>query len=303
MQRYAWALFAAFAAFTALAAGAGCSSSRAPATAAPSQAATALTEGATRSADGQALAYRSGGRGETTLLFVHGWCIDQTYWDAAMAAFAPRTRVASLDLVGHGRSGRGRTRWTVAAYARDVEAVIDALDLRRVVLVAHSMSGNVALDVARDRPDRVAAIVAVDTLQDAEAMPPTARQELIGWLRADYPAHGQDFAQRLFLPGATGPAVERVKADVARCPAEGAVATLDELFQHPVVERMAQVRAPVVCINAGLSKADPEGVRKHLTRYEVVSMPGVGHYPMIEDAPRFHVRLDDALRRVDVSLP
>lgn len=106
-----------------------------------------------------------------------------------------------------------------------------------------------------------------------------------------------------FLPGAARPAVERVKASVTQCPAESSLATLDEAPQYPSAQGMAAVRAPVVCLNAGLAQADPEGVRRYLARYEVVSMPGVGHYPMIEDPPRFHERLDEALRRAGVALP
>ena len=297
MRRRLWLLSAA------LAAGAGCSSPPAPAPRAAPADAPSLTAGVATSADGQPVAYRVGGRGETALVFVHGWCIDQTYWDATMAAFAPRARVVSLDLVGHGRSGRGRTSWTIESYARDVEAVIDALGLKRVALVAHSMSGYVALDVARDRADRVAALVAIDTLQDAEVATPAERQKLVGWLREDFAGHGREFIGRMFLPGASGPPVERVTASIARCPAEGAVASLDDMFQYPTPERLASVRAPIVCVNAGLTKADPEGVRRHAARYEVVAMPGVGHYPMIEDPPRFAARLDDALRQAGVTLP
>lgn len=309
MRRRSWTLLAA------LAAGAGCSapppapaaraaSPRAASPRAASADARALTEGVTKSADGQAVAYRSGGRGETALVFVHGWCIEQTYWDAAMTAFAPRARVVSLDLVGHGRSGRGRASWTVESYARDVAAVIDALGLRRVALVGHSMSGYVAVEVARSMPDRVAALVAVDTLHDAKPMATEAeRREFTGWMRADFPAHGGEFAGRFFLPGAPAAPVERVRASVAQCPAETAVASLDDLFQYPTAERLPGVRAPIVCLNAGLTKADPEGVRRHAARYEVVSMPGVGHYPMIEDPPRFHALLDESLRRAGVALP
>jgi hypothetical protein len=44
-------------------------------------------------------------------------------------------------------------------------------------------------------------------------------------------------------------------------------------------------------------------MRRHVARYEVVSMPGVGHYPMIEDPPRFAARLGEALQKAGVALP
>lgn len=264
----------------------------------------ALTDATTRSSDGEVVAFRSGGQGDVALVFVHGWCIEQTYWDSAMAAFRPRARVVSLDLVGHGRSGRGRKTWTLEAYAGDVEAVIDALALKRVALVGHSMSGPISIEVARRRPGQVVALVGVDALQAVgPVMPPETRHEKMEWLRRDFGTNGAKFAEELFLPGAPRPPVERVLRSVAACPTETAVATLDNLFQYPTAERLTGVRAPIVSINAGLEPADPESVRKYAPRFEVVEMPGVGHYPMIEDPPRFESNLARALERAGVLGP
>ena len=56
--------------------------------------------------------YTDSGTGDTTLLFVHGWCINKTYWSAQVKHFDKRYRVVTIDLPGFGRSGKNRSVWT-----------------------------------------------------------------------------------------------------------------------------------------------------------------------------------------------
>ena len=56
----------------------------------------------------------------------------------------------------------------MAAFAQDVRAVVEALSLKKVVLVGHSMSGNVVLEAAKAMPERVVGLIPVDTLLDVD---------------------------------------------------------------------------------------------------------------------------------------
>jgi hypothetical protein len=98
-------------------------------------------EGTAASSDGVPIRYWATGGGEPALVFVHAWTCDHHVWDAQVAHFAGQHRTVTPDLAGHGASGRGRRDWTVEAFGEDVRAVVEALDLRRVVLVGHSMGG------------------------------------------------------------------------------------------------------------------------------------------------------------------
>ena len=92
------------------------------------------------SVDGVPIHYDVQGNGATALVFVHGWCCDRHYWDRQVSHF-PHYTVATLDLAGHGESGRDRTRWTMPAFGQDVVAVVEQLGLEQVVLIGHSMGG------------------------------------------------------------------------------------------------------------------------------------------------------------------
>ena len=110
--------------------------------------------------------YNVCGNADTTLLFVHGWCINQTYWEHQVEAFCDRFKVVTIDLPGFGSSGKGREEWTIEDYGEDVSAVISLLGLKNVILVGHSMGGDVILEAALKRKEEVIKLVGVDNFKD-----------------------------------------------------------------------------------------------------------------------------------------
>ena len=117
--------------------------------------------------------YQVAGAGPVTLLFVHGAYIDLDYWKNQVQYFSPNYRVLTMDLAGHGQSGHNRTDWTVAQFGQDLVAVLDQLDLHNVILIGHSMGGDVALEAAVARPDRILGLIGIDFFKNAgQPLPP-----------------------------------------------------------------------------------------------------------------------------------
>src|SRR5438105_10350898 len=95
------------------------------------------------SVDDTPIAFEEQGQGSPAVVFVHGWACDRTYWRHQVDRFQRRAKVVTLDLAGHGESGADRSEWSIAGFGADVAAVVQALELRDVVLVGHSMGGDV----------------------------------------------------------------------------------------------------------------------------------------------------------------
>ena len=125
------------------------------------------------SEDGVSIRYDVHRDGETTLLFVHGWCCDRHVWDQQADRLAARYGVVCLDLAGHGESGQDRKKFTISAFAQDVVAVVNHLGLKRVVLIGHSMGGGVIVEAARHLGSVVIGLVGVDTLFDVDKAAPS----------------------------------------------------------------------------------------------------------------------------------
>src|SRR5438128_1104444 len=60
---------------------------------------TTAQTGITKSADGVPIHYETQGQGQPALVFVHGWAIDRSYWDAQVPVFAPATPPALVEAV------------------------------------------------------------------------------------------------------------------------------------------------------------------------------------------------------------
>src|SRR6476619_5048046 len=137
--------------------------------------------------DGVNLVCEIRGKGDTALIFLHGWCGDREYWKHQVEVFTADYRVVALDQAGHGESGKGRKAWTADGLAGDVEVVVKALGLKRVILVGHSMGGPVALLAAKRMPGTVVAVMGVDTLENAEfKLPEEVRKSILDDEKKDF---------------------------------------------------------------------------------------------------------------------
>src|SRR5664279_146395 len=119
-----------------------------------------------RSADGTRIAYEFKGAGMPALILVHGWSCDRGYWNAQLELLSREFLVVVLDLAGHGESDPGRHEWSIAAFGSDVATVVRRLALNAVVLVGHSMGGDVILEAAGRLRGLVKGLVWVDTYSE-----------------------------------------------------------------------------------------------------------------------------------------
>jgi non-heme chloroperoxidase len=91
--------------------------------------------------DGAQIFYKDWGSGQP-VVFSHGWPLNADAWDDQMAFVASNgLRGIAHDRRGHGRSSQPWTGNDMDTYADDLAEVIEALDLRDVVLVGHSTGG------------------------------------------------------------------------------------------------------------------------------------------------------------------
>jgi 3-oxoadipate enol-lactonase len=124
----------------------------------------------------------SGGQGPA-VVFSHGFLMDHTMFDRQVTALTPQYRVITWDQRGHGgtRATGAFTYWDSAV---DVLTLLDHLGVERAVLAGMSQGGFVSLRAALTAPDRVRALVLIDSQagQEDPAMAPGYEQMHQAWL-------------------------------------------------------------------------------------------------------------------------
>ncbi len=106
----------------------------------------------------------SGSAGDLDVLMLHGWVASAYSFRHQLRSLpSVGARCLAVDLRGFGLSDKpaARDSYTLDAYIADLDALFDALSLRRVVLMGHSMGGGIALAYALARPERVRGLLLV----------------------------------------------------------------------------------------------------------------------------------------------
>lgn len=250
--------------------------------------------------DGVPIHYSVQGKGEPALVFVHCWSCDRNLWQNQVPVFAKNHQVVTIDLPGHGEAGQGRKSWTIEGYADDVNTVITKLNLKRVIMVGSSMGGPIILEATRRSPERVVALVPVDTLQNVEnKVPPDQLEAVLKQLRADYKGAVTGFLNQFFFSPTTPVEVKnRVIKEVTARPPELALAILQGIFAYDAVPALKEVKVPIRAINGDLNPTNLEVNRKYAPQFDAVIVKGSGHYPMLEQPARFNELLASIIQQV-----
>ena len=236
-----------------------------------------------------------GSVGKQPVLLLHGIARDARTFDHLAVHLNGRHHVIAPDLRGHGDSDWDpHSAYLVEDYVRDIEALVEQLRLRDIILWGNSTGGRVAQVLAGIRPDLVAAVICEDVGPERPREVSNRRAERMtkeasGWTSMDslllhLKAHHPRTSEALLLAHAHHSS--KVRPDgcfvLKRDPriVEGFVPT--ELWRF-----VQQIKAPIVYIlGAGSSIVPPdtqERLRETLPQAQIITMPGLGHYPSDED--------------------
>lgn len=116
--------------------------------------------------NGQKIHYHdSGGRGPAVVL-AHGFLMDCTMFDAQVAALSDTFRVVTWDERGFGQTEYDGKPFTYWDSANDCLALMTHLGIERAVVGGMSQGGFLSLRAALTAPERVRALVLIDTAAD-----------------------------------------------------------------------------------------------------------------------------------------
>jgi non-heme chloroperoxidase len=165
--------------------------------------------------DGTRIYYKDWGTGQP-VVFSHGWPLNADAWQSQMVFLAQNGyRTIAHDRRGHGRSSQPSGGNDMDTYADDLATLIEALDLKDVVLVGHSTGGGeVARYIGRHGTSRVAKAVLVSAIPplmlkteaNPDGLPIEAFDEIRAGLAADPSQFYRDLAEPFY--GANRPGAE-----------------------------------------------------------------------------------------------
>lgn len=266
----------------------------------PAAAAAALLQGRPRpeqpthraewlAADDVSLRTLRAGAGDTTLLLLHGFGESLFTWRAVVDPLAQHYRIVAVDLPGFGGSSKSAASYSLPDMTRRLGAFIDRWIAGPVIVVGHSMGGEIAAALALDRPDRIRAAVliapagwAVGLAGIADTMYPS-RARAIAWYLSSrafvLPEHDPDW---LHEPDSA--ADYTLVGDSAY--RRAAQAVLTDFDFRALRDRFAELTQPVLLIWGPLDPVIPYEVADSIMQLipcgRLATIPRALHRPQVE---------------------
>jgi pimeloyl-ACP methyl ester carboxylesterase len=240
--------------------------------------------------DGLNIDYTVTGKESKTIILVHGYTCDETTWSEQVPALARQYRVITLDLPGHGKSDSPKDgKFSMDLFARAIEAVRVEVKADRVVAVGHSMGTPVVLRYAHLYPAHVSALVFVDGLMP---LPPAQAAASANMGAAMVGPNGHTIRETMvrgfFVAGTTPDVQTKVLNMMLGAPEATAVGAMNAT-REPAGQTTEIPMVPTLGIYAGPSRiASEQAVHAAFPLVEYTSIPGTGHFLMLEKPEEFN---------------
>lgn len=233
------------------------------------------------------------GRG-IPILLLHGGASRADHFTELMVLLQDRHRCVAYDQRGFAATGaRPETVIDHAHWAADVPAILDRLDIPRAILLGWSMGASVAINAARQWPERVVAVVllgAPDPRRGVDVAKLRERHREAEAMSAEDLRARDDAQLRLVLgPEARDDAaiVGRLLAERAATPLALAARSIDAFATRPDLTRLLpMLSCPVHLVVGEQDMVCPPAaaavIRSIVPQATVDQVPGCGHYYALE---------------------
>jgi len=248
-----------------------------------------------------------GTSGKQPLILLHGIARVAHTFDHLAPHFSKGYHIIAVDMRGHGDSDWDpRGAYLVEDYVKDIEGLVAQLNLRNIILWGNSTGGRVAQVFAGSHPDLVSAVIVEDvgperpreisdrraTRMSQEEKGWASVEELLAQMKKDNPRTSETLLRNFANYGSKKRADGRII--LKRDPAIGKGFVPTELWRT-----VRQIKAPIIYILGGASTIVPaetqEQLRQALPKVQIVTMPGLGHYPSDEKPEDFLAIVDKFL--------
>jgi pimeloyl-ACP methyl ester carboxylesterase len=194
---------------------------------------------------------------------------------------------------GHGGSDKPEGSYASDVFARDIVALLDAVDVERAVIVGHSMGSTVAMRFAVEHPERLQALVL-----EGAFMPRAANAEIAKFLDEVSvlndpidPAFVRGFQQSTLAQPVPAEFFEMVVGESLKAPAHVWKAALEPYRSTDFAAALTKIRVPTLLVwgdrDAFTGRAEQDGLTQSIAGSRLAIYAGAGHSPHWEEPQRF----------------
>jgi pimeloyl-ACP methyl ester carboxylesterase len=245
--------------------------------------------------DGGLVHYEAFGRGNPPVLFLHGWIGSWRYWMSTMEAISDKHRTYALDLWGFGDSDKSKPRYDIKDYIALIDNFADNMGIRKAPLVGHSLGAAIALEYMALRPDRVDKVMAVSLPMTVDK---DTQSKIIGYTE-ESTGFMKRFKRTKIIHQEVEQEMKKAQADAIKDSLESVAVWLQQDMKNRLDAAVDDAMVLSVygknddIIDVQSSQIPSlNGNSKNIRRIELAESK---HFPMLEEAAKFHRLLQDFL--------
>lgn len=252
------------------------------------------------------LNYAEAGQG-TPVVLLHGFPLSSVIWHEQQQRLSAHYRVITPDLRGHGQSPAPLGVYEMDLMARDVLATLDSLDIKKAIILGHSMGGYVTLAAWKLAPERFLALGLINSQAGADTEEGRqGRYKMAEKVAAEgSKVMAEAMIPKLFAPDlpAEAPIREQVRRMILNTPPAGIIGTLKGMaVRSDSGAMLAKLNLPVLILTGDKDQIIPPEKAKALasaiSTATLTMVANAGHMPMLEQPEATTKALRDFLSEV-----
>jgi pimeloyl-ACP methyl ester carboxylesterase len=255
--------------------------------------------------DGVRLAYVESGAGDPPVVLLHGMACRHDHMLPVVRHLESRHRCLAFDLRGHGASDAPHGAYAMDDFVGDLGAVVDRLAPVRPILIGHSFGGSIALAYADRFPDRIAALVMLDSGMRSNQVLTADLGPFYAELRsgddARYRATLTQFVHERLVDPVDGDSFATSVADMmVSVPSHVFLSMSDTVQQLRSAEMAARCTLPALLVLSRQDFAEPAAVAALGGNWHVGRAVGAGHFVQVGVPDQVNAMID---RFLELTFP
>jgi 3-oxoadipate enol-lactonase / 4-carboxymuconolactone decarboxylase len=223
-----------------------------------------------------------------TILFINSLGTDFRIWDEVVAALGHEFSTVRFDKMGHGLSDLQPKPYEIKDYAADVVALLDALQLKKVILVGLSIGGIIGQYLALNEPERIEKLVLSNTapkvgnddgwntrinIVENKGIAAIADTVMKVWFAEEFHQYHSD-------------KLKGYKSMLTNSNTEGYVIACKALKINDLTNEISKINIPTLCIvgteDGSTPPASVKAMADKITDAQYICIDNTGHIPCAE---------------------
>lgn len=267
------------------------------------------------------LAYVETGSGEKTLLFVHGLSSNLEAWSKNISELKQNYKCIAVDLPGYGKSSKKDSIYSLSDYAGFLNNFVIKKGLTNVVLIGHSMGGQIAIHALLNNPENYEELILIApagietfTAQEAVVMKSSYTPELVESSTPEQIRNNFIMNFHSFPADAEFMVEDRIairEAEDFWIYARTVVNNISAMLNEPVIDRLSEIQIPVLMIYGKNDLLIPnkyfhpsqsieslvKDAEERIQNLEVVLIEEAGHFVNFEKSSRVNEEIESFLKK------